>query len=462
MKQSITDFIKDAVYPKLDAVDRGLLNHLHPKKLSANGSYVLDCPACGKDRAFYYPFRSGIQCNRKDNCPSPYTPLWDALAQNGMSNGDIVKTLCESAGVEPPDNRDNEAKQQSRAANGGRPPLTTGQAIILVTQQLAQRNKGILDEFQQSRGYTNEVMATLRLGVFTNNDEVLSLLQAHGVTREQARSIGIVSFEDETPSSVWSGMEGRVIGYWPHPDGEARIWGRIPSGQGEARSNPKYRFSPKSSKDIPYLFKQRQKSILVCVEGTLDAWALQLIKVWGCAIGQASINSAQAAYLASQGITEAAHMVDGDHAGYEGALSSIREAEAVGITLSIIALGRGMDDADAMRTAGREDALKALINSRMNAGEYMARYCASLLDQPLPDLRRIAKIRAIANGLTTASKRKWLDFSQSLGIAADEESDALRALSHLVSGGLTFEEASGVIRRRTGYQITITKDAAHG
>ncbi|WP_323600995.1 hypothetical protein [Pseudomonas putida] len=461
MKQSITDFIKDEVYPVLDAVDRGLLNHLRPKSQSANGSYVLDCPACGKDRAFYYPTRSGIQCNRKDNCPSPFTSLWDALAQNGMSNGEVVKSLCEAAGVEPPD-RDQDANPQSRTANNGRPVIKTGQAIVQVTQQLAARNKHILDAFQKARGYTDSVMASLRLGVFTTNEEVLSLLHGLGITKEQAREISIVSYEDSAPDAIWSGMEGRVIGYWPHPDGHVRIWGRLPSGPGEGRSNPKYRFSPHSSKVIPYLFRQRQKSILVCVEGTLDAWALQLINVWGCAIGQASINSAQAAYLFSQGVTEAAHMVDGDHAGYEGALSSIREAEAVGITLSIIPLGKGMDDADKMRTVGRENDLLKLIESRMNAGEYMARYCASLLDQPRPDLRRVSKIKAIAKSLGPTSHRKWLDWCASLGIAADEEAEAFRIMCNLVTGGLPVAEASGLVQRRTGYLITITKDAAHG
>lgn len=462
MKQSISDFIKDVVYPRLDAVDTGLLNHLHPKQQSANGSYVLDCPACKKDRAYYYPSRSGIQCNRKDNCPSPYTSLWDAIADTGKSNGEVLKALCKAVGVEPPDNRDQDSGQVTPQGPGGRPPLSTGKAIIHVTQQLATANKHILKEFQKARGYTDEVMAALRLGVFTTNDEVLSLLQSLGVSKEQARDKGIVTFKDESPDDVWSGMEGRVIGYWPHPDGDARIWGRIPSGPGESRTNPKYRFSTNSSKDIPYLFKQRQKSILVCVEGTLDAWALQLINIWGCAIGQASINSAQATFLASQGVTEAAHMVDGDHAGYEGALSSIREAEAVGITLSIIALGKGMDDADAMRTAGRSEHLKTLIQNRMNAGEYLARYCASLFDHPIPDLRRVSRIRSIANGLGATSKRKWMDFSHSLGITVDGPTEAIRTLNNLVAGGLPMEEAAGLVQRKTGYLITITKDAAHG
>lgn len=461
MTQSIGDFIKATVYPRLDAVDRGLLNHLRPKAMSANGSYVLDCPMCKKDRAYYYPYRSGIQCNRKENCKSPYTSIWDALAENDMSNQEILRALCEAVGVEPPDNRQSEQRPTSNQPSG-RPPLTTGKAIVHVTQLLAARNKPILDAFQKARGYSDAVMAELKLGVFTTNDEVLSLLHSFGVSKEDARAKGIVCFNDATPDEIWSGMEGRVIGYWPHPDGEARIWGRLPVGPGVPRSNPKYRFSPLSSKDIPYLFKKRQKTILICVEGTLDAWALQLIGAWGAAIGQSSINSAQALYLSSQGVTEAAQMVDGDHAGYQGALSSIRETEAVGITLSIITLGQGMDDADAMRTSGREDELRQLIENRVNAGEYLARYCASLLEQPVPDLRAIARVKSIAKGLTPVSARRWLDFSSSLGIAVDEEAEAVRILGSLVSAGMSVAQAIPLVQRRTGFLFTITKDAIHG
>ncbi|WP_409286810.1 hypothetical protein [Pseudomonas guariconensis] len=465
MSQSIGEFIKDKVYPVIDAVDKGLLDHLHPKtQHAAKDYYVLDCPACRQDRAFYYPGRAGIQCNRKENCKSPYTSLWDAIALVEPEPRAIVEALCRAAAVDPPDRRDqrNGQSQAPGASAPARPSLSVGQAIFHVTQGLAKQHKHVLDQFQQARGYTDEVMAQLKLGVFTTNAEVLNMLSNLGISKEQAREKAIITYEDDTPDKVWSGMEGRVIGYWPHPDGDVRIWGRLPVGSGEPKKNPKYRFSPRSCKDIPYLFRSRQSSILVCVEGTLDAWALQLLGIWGAAIGQASINGAQAAYLASKGITEAAHMVDGDRAGWEGALSSIREAEAVGITLSIITLGQGQDDADAMRVAGRGDELRSLVESRMNAGEYLAHFCAGLLAKSPPDLRGVGKIRHTAKGLGPVSLRKWRDYSQSLGLFPEERTEAIQSLNHLLSAGLSIDEGIALVKRRTGYQISITKEASHG
>lgn len=462
MSETIGEFIKTKVYPVIDAVERGLLDHLSPKAMSSQGYYTLDCPACKQDRAFYYPGRAGVQCNRKDNCPSPYTSLWDALSDNNLTGREIVEALCKAANVAPPDNREQNQRHTSSPDAPARTKTSVGQAIIQVTQALAKQNPQILESFRIARGYTAEVMSKLRLGVYTTNEEVLRMLRVLGVTNEDARAKGIIKYEDDRPDEIWSGMEGRVIGYWPHLDGDVRIWGRIPVGPGEGKKHPKYRFSSLSSKEIPYLFRSRQKSILVCVEGTLDAWALQLVGIWGTAIGQASINKAQALYLASQGVTEAAHMVDGDQAGWDGAVSSIREAEAVGITLSIIALGKGMDDADFLRTNGRESELTRLVESRLNAGEYLACLCAAAMDQPLPDLRAVAKLRHAAKGLGPISARKWEDHSRSLGIHSDGEADAFGMLGHLLSGGLSVTEGIALVKKKLGYQIAITKDTING
>ncbi|MCT7340126.1 hypothetical protein N5K55_03555 (plasmid) [Pseudomonas aeruginosa] len=96
---------------------------------------------------------------------------------------------------------------------------------------------------------------------------------------------------------------------------------------------------------------------------------------WGTAIGQASINAGQAAFLAGEGVTEVAHMVDGDIAGYEGGIVSIRNCEPAGIVTAIVPLGQGMDDPDALRKAGRTAEFEKLIAARMNAGEFLARMC---------------------------------------------------------------------------------------
>lgn len=459
MSSGIGEFLKDKVYPDLDAVDAGLLDHLKPHGQS-NGSYQLTCPSCGEKRAFYYIGSAFIQCNRRNQCKVP-TSLWDVLSQQGLSNSDIIKRLCSAAGVTPPPppRRSNSAgaRHPQAPTNTATPLLSPGKAIIRVTQELAVANPGVLSQLQAARGYSDSEMATMRFGVYTTAGEVLSRLESLGISKEVAQTKGYIGYDDANPDHLWDVMDGRVVGYWPHDDGDVRLWGRIPAGSGSSTTK-KYRFSKSLIKDIPYLFTKRQGAFPICVEGVLDAWSLQLLGYWGNAIGQAAINPAQALYMASKGVTEAAHMVDGDGAGYDGALASIRSCEPVGITLSIIVLGAGLDDADAMRRNGKDQQLRELIDARMNAGTYLAHYCASLLSQPAPDTRALARVRSIAAQLTPVSKRCWEDYARSLGVYVDDEVESVRVLGSLVNAGLPLSESLALVKRRTGYTITIQKE----
>lgn len=458
MSSPISDFIKEKVYPNLDAVEAGLLNSLHPATQSTNGSYKLDCPKCGKPEAFYYPTRSLVQCNRKIECGKS-TSIWDVLVAERMTNKEILSLLCEKARVELPDN-----KQQNNGASGAnsRPlGMSPGRAIIQVTQQLAEQNPKILSMLQADRGYSDEDMRTMRFGVYTTADEVMKLLEARGVSKEVAAEKGYIGYDMNNPNKLWSGMAGRVIGYWPHPDGDVRLWGRLPAGKGD-KQNPKYRFADGLKKDIPYLFSKRQQSVVVAVEGTIDAWAIQLEEQWGVGIGQASINSAQAAFFVTQGIEEAAHFIDGDTAGYEGALSSIRACESVGITLGIIALGKGLDDPDAMRRSGRGKELREMIANRLNAGEFLAHYCVALLSATPPDLRGVSRIRHAARCLGPVSARRWDDMSRSLGIHLDPQEEALRLLSGYIDAGLSMTDSLYQVQKRTGVNIRFEQVTTNG
>lgn len=459
--KGIGEFIRDKVYPELNAVEAGLLDHLRPSHRKGTGAYEMNCPQCGQRRAYYYEGHSVVQCNRRDGCKSSPTSLWDVLAKQQKTNAEIVKLLCAAAGVTPPEREPRTGTPSSEPAANSAPSMSPGKAIVKVTQQLAQTNKQLLDEFQAARGYTADDMAAMRLGVFTTAKEVLTLLEGLGVSKETAREKGYIGYDDSKPDFLWNVMDGRVVGYWPHEDGDVRIWGRIPVGSGTDKVK-KYRFSNSLIKDIPYLFNRRHGRFPICVEGTLDAWALQLLDHWGNAIGQAHINDAQAAYLLSKGVTEAAHMVDGDGAGYTGALQSIRACESVGITLSIIVLGAGMDDADAMRRAGRGKQLADLIDSRMNAGEYLARYCQAAMMQTPPNLRAITQARAIATSLTPISARCWEDWSRSLGIHVNEQEEAIRVLGGLVNGGTPVSQSLELVRRLTGFSISIQKEETVG
>jgi len=454
---SPADFLRKSVYPNLDAVEAGLLDGLYPKHLTSSGAYPLTCPACKAKEGFYFPRSGFINCPRKKECGQS-TSIWDAMLVCGYSNSEIFSLLCKAAGVEPP-KRDRQASPTSTPH--GNTEQRIGQTILKITQALAKSNPEPLRQFQSERGYTSQQMASMSLGYYSNAQEVLSLLNGAGFSLEEASARGYVEHDPSRPGEIWSSLAGRVIGYWPHQDGDVRLWGRLPTGQGD-KTHPKYRFSSTLKKDIPYLFQNRHPTVLVCVEGTLDAWALQHASIWGCAIGGASVNSSQAQFLMGRGVAEIAHMVDGDNAGWTGAIATIRNCESVGIVTNIIALGAGMDDPDSLLRAGKVDELHRLVERRMNAGLYLALMLRAYLAEPSPNLQAINKVYATADRLTHVSRTVFDKHAALLGPRIDLKHESARLLGSLMSLGLTLDEALATVRRKTGYTISFTQELADG
>lgn len=451
---SPSEFLRGKVYPRLDAVAEHLLDNLEPKQRSTSGSYPLICPACKTKEGFYFPFNSYISCPRKNECGKA-TSIWDAMLICGYDHGEIFSVLCKAAGVQPPKRDQPGASGQSSAAVETR----IGKAIWQITQKMAAENNAALKRFQDDRGYTDDQMAAMRLGYYTSAEDVLAKLKSMGFTKDEAVDRGYI--EVDKKGELLTGLAGRIIGYWQHPDGEDRLWGRIPAGSGD-ETEKKYKFALHSKKDIPYLFNNRKRGLLIAVEGAMDAWALQHAQYWGCGIGGAQINGAQALYLQSRGVTEVAHMVDGDHAGWTGALASIRNCEPLGIVVSVIPLGAGMDDADALLRSGKIDVIHNLVSKRMNAGRYMALMLRQLYNVASPDLQAVNRIHAAADSLTQTSRIIFDKYADLFGVRPDLRLEAGRIFSNLISAGLSMDEAISNVRRRTGHVISIEKEQPNG
>lgn len=448
---SPAEFLRAKVYPNLDAVQEGLLNNLDPKPSTTSGSYPLTCPACKAKEGFYFPRSGYINCPRKKECGKA-TSIWDAMLYCDYTHSEIFALLCKAANVEPP-RRD---KPTQNSSTNEAVEQRIGQALWTITQKMASDNPKIMAEFQKSRGYTDAQMSAMKLGLYTSPGEVLNQLTALGFSKDEAAAKGCIELDDH--GALLQGLAGRIVGYWPHPDGDDRLWGRIPAGGGDDKVK-KYKFAKTTKKSTPYLYASRKSGILVCVEGTLDAWALQHIGVWGCALGGAHINSEQALFFQSRGVPEVVHMVDGDSAGWNGAISSIRNCESLGIVTSVIALGAGMDDPDKLLTTGQSDLLISLMGKRINGGYYLALMLRSFYNVASPDLHAINRAYAVADTLTPPSRTLFEKHAQLLGVRIDLKFEAARIFSNLIVAGASLDEAISNIRRRTGLVIKIEQDA---
>jgi len=449
-QQSISAYLKDRAYPNIDAVDANLLDHLKPSALAPGGYYNMKCPACGEMSGFYYPNGAYVGCHRANNC-GVGTSIWDAVAVAGYQNKEILERICNAAGIDLPSNDNN-------GRDSGPATVSPGKAIYMVTQELAKENAKHLRTLQQDRGLTDEQMSLMRLGYYTTPRDVLKRLEAFGITRETAISLGYIEVDKDDSTKLTTGLSNRVVGYWPNPDKNIRLWGRLPQGKGD-KFNPKYRFAFSMDKEIPYLFGQRKPTILCAIEGVFDAWSLLFMGYWAMSYGGAHITSAQAAYLATQNVNELVVVIDADKAGYDGAVTSIRNCEPLGIVVHVVALGAGMDDPDAMRKAGRADELKALIESRISSGQYLAQLAAAYLYTKTPNERAIRRIQDVAQLLTPISRAVWEDYRRSLAIPTYTEADAARMLANLMQAGLSHQEASRRVHSRTGFELTMEAKA---
>lgn len=468
MSQSISEYLKEKAYPSLDAVQTGLLSSLDPSSLQSGKHYRLVCIKCKKKEAFYYPEKAYIVCNRRNNCGHSAT-IWDVLEATGMSGGDILETICRAANVPVPERERNKDSRRTGSGDAsgvdsnskaGAPQTTPGKAIFQVTQALAKKHPELLKRIQLDRKFTDDQMAAMRLGVYTTPDEVLEGLLSLGVTRDEAIDKGYVEVDANNPNNLGKGLTQRVVGYWPHSDGEIRLWGRLAEGAGD-KFNKKYRFALNLQKDIPYLVSKRNQTILCLIEGTFDAWSLYFMGYWAGSTGGANVTAGQAGYLVTQGVQEACIIIDGDDAGYDGAITSIRNLESVGIVTYVVALGQGMDDPDEMRQQGRDVELKQLIQGRMNSGEYLARLYGAYALRDHPYMRGMRRILSATSSLSPISMHKWTDFSRSIGIPMYTQATAVTLLQNLLAVGLEFTEASNRVKDRTGYRLTM-EEANHG
>ena len=126
--------------------------------------------------------------------------------------------------------------------------------------------------------------------------------------------------------------------------------------------------------------------------------------------------------------------------------------------MSIIPLGAGMDDADALLRSGQSGMLHTLVGKRMNAGQYLALMLRSLYNVAAPDVQAVNRIHAVANCLTPTSRIMFDKHAALLGVRVDLRLEAGRLFGQLLRAGMGLDEAISNVRRRTGHVISIDKE----
>lgn len=448
MSGELGAYLHDRVYPNLDAVERGLLDDLTPVR--AGKAYKLNCPACGqRHRAFYYPGSGVLHCNRRNECGKTVS-LWDILQQQNLSNREILVRLCDAAGVPLPDDK--------------RPRASAGVALIPrrfleIVQRALEESDEAMEYLRDERGMSADEIRQARIGYYPRPDYVEEKLRSAGVDLAIAKEWGLIG----TSAARFS---KRIVGYWEQPDGSIRLWGRgfgasllpVPDGKGGVTEPKKYEFAYGLAKTIPYRFRQAsRKGVLAGVEGPLDVERMVINGIPTVGLGGACLIEAQAAFLATQGISSFIHVTDGDRAGYEGALQSISHAEPLGISVLVVQIPPELDDPDKLISSKGTEPLQKLLQEAIPAGAFLARDIAFAPDVYGAHHAHVINTRLrMAERLTAASRVSFQTAMQRYGLASVSlRSQALRQAAALLESGLPEDETRSVIRRQYSIDLTI-------
>ncbi len=385
-KMRPAEFLNKEVYPNIDAVSAGLLDHLNPttNEGSTPTSYKLDCPRCHKkNRGYYYSGSAAINCNRKNNCES--TSLWDVIQKSrNLSNQETFLLFCEKANIDPPE---NDASYNSESKK-------TRSLLDVVTTYLHRcllENKEAMEYLTKIRKFTVNDIKKLNYGYYPSWQEVEKEIATQGCDLDLAIQYNVIPNYDVRKNLKRWKMEGRITGVWRHEDMlRFSLWGRAFTDI--ASNERKYYFSPGTSKTRPYGWSGGHTSRFIAVEGMVDSDSLFLLDIKGCGLGGNAVNNAQASFLANHGVREFIHMTDSGRAGITGGLDSIMRCEPLGITVFIAQIPEGHDDVDSMRAQGNINGIQRLIDTAILGGEFYAKIILSDFSLYREDNTKINKL----------------------------------------------------------------------
>lgn len=421
----VGEFLEEHVWPNLDAAEQGLLSELNPKRSSS--SWTLNCPQCKKRRAYYYKAQS-IRCNRIESC-GYVSSVWTYLLEyKGLPKKDVFRTVCEAAGVTPPEN--------SRPSGHISVEVKLRRILELALDQQ-------LPAIKERWGYSDEELKLIKryCGFYPNEAHLLSKL-------------------DETEARIakkrgWikKSLSGRMVGFWRQPSGRLGFWARHVSTD----EQPKYLFQYNMVKSAPYLMEECSPGKpLVAVEGGRDVLALKMMGFKNCiGTGGSHLTLAQARVI-SEKHDKIIYIIDGDLAGLKGMIKTIANAAVFGITTEFVILPTNSNcDPDDYRRNGDLAGLKELWEKRVGAGTALALAYIELLNTNASNILT-SEFLATRSGLNPAEKSSFNRTLQQFGIETNIEADAIRDFGNLLDH-FGMEGANQIISRRYGIQIEILR-----
>jgi putative DNA primase/helicase len=181
-------------------------------------------------------------------------------------------------------------------------------------------------QYLHTRGFADDAIRTLGMGLYPEVDEVTRLLMAQGQDLRDMRQHGL----------LWWKLEGYVVIPWADAYGRPlTLYGRWPSKTLPADRPKTIALPGDESKRSPLYFdraRQAGHTDVVLVEGVLDAALLQALgdtRVIACVSAQ--LSRLQVSTLARHKVRAVTICLDPDQGGERGVVSCIKSLKAAGI-----------------------------------------------------------------------------------------------------------------------------------
>jgi putative DNA primase/helicase len=378
--RQLGDFLREEVYPRLTP-DQVFTHDAHQWHKS-NGKWQGGCPwhKSKSGTSFYVETDSLLwRCPACQIGGGPVEYLHRLGGGNGSPRGkgfvDLVRRLAEMAGVEFPelelteDQRERMRKREARCA---------------ILETAVAHCEGVLwsgageaaRAYLHTRGFTDDAIRDLRLGLYDSAAKVGRALEAKGYSRQDAKDSAVVLRRMEGYITFpWHDDAGRLLtiyGTWQDktpPEGTPKKM---------ALPNPGGRTDPwEHTKHSAYLYDRARRAghkELVLVEGITDAAVAHAHgdnRVIAC-VG-AELSRGQVETLARHKVALVTICLDPDKAGENGISSCVRQLIAAGITPYVAPqLPDGLDPDDFILRHGI-DAWKAHVAGAVHAYRHVAR-----------------------------------------------------------------------------------------
>lgn len=454
---ALSEYLDAHVYPKLDR--EVVFADLEPKRKGAG--IVCRCPNCGKRRAWIYPDKYLLHCNRQDSCGYSISVLaWLAKTDSQPRGDDFVnaaRRACELAGVPFPE-RDKSPEILERIARAARRADALHTTLDATKEALNDTfpDSGVLNCWQYLNGRNFE-----RGFVAGNELGYLASVKDLPIQEPEKRALGFYT-EDGYPVKDW---DNRLIGTMRDAKGRLKaVWGRA---LGE--SEQKYRWTLGTGvRDIGGIgldVALAQGSEQVGFEGYLDvlkARSFGFLNTFAIGGSGIALTPERLELLFDLGIRRLILVLDNDKAGAKGLIAAIESYNQAKRTPELFVVDPAAlaphKDPDEYLDANGAEAFAGVLALAAHAYRYKARLLVAQGDLTT-DLGRSAIIQsALEYDATVSDAAKvhqlsvyfWTEICESSDSTVDELQDVREQMRQRKREGTLRSEAERAIASLRG------------